>query len=74
MIEALSILGLVLLLAILVPLIVWVRRRQKMYGPVIRAGSEAELLAQIADEQKELTRKLDQLIERLDEKDKGRQE
>ncbi|MGE0230446.1 MAG: hypothetical protein AB7O39_01450 [Flavobacteriaceae bacterium] len=57
--------SLVLLFVVLVPLFVWVRRRQKAYGPVIGAGGEAETLSRILEEQRKLSDKLDRLTESL---------
>ncbi|MCB1474633.1 MAG: hypothetical protein KDJ53_01215 [Rhodobiaceae bacterium] len=61
--------SLVLLFVILVPLFVWVRKRQKAYGPVIRAGGEAETLSLILEEQKKLNDRLDELTESLKVRD-----
>lgn len=70
--TALAWASLVLLFIILVPLFVWVRRRQKVFRPVLGAGGEAETLSRILDEQKKLNDKLDRLEESLKARDAGR--
>ncbi|MGE0847908.1 MAG: hypothetical protein AB7L41_16700 [Flavobacteriaceae bacterium] len=63
--TGLVILAFILLMAVLVPLVLWLRKRQRAYGPVLAAGGEAEAIAQLVEEQRKLNAKMDTLIEEL---------